>query len=681
MHVLATAGHVDHGKSTLVTALTGIEPDRWEAERRRGLTIDLGYAWTTLPGGAQLAFVDVPGHRRFIGNMLAGLGPVPGVVFVVAADAGWSAQSSEHLRAVEALGIDRGLLVVTRADLADPGPTLADARARLADGPLAGVEALAVSAVTGAGLPQLRDALARVAATMPTPDPAARVRLWIDRSFAVSGAGTVVTGTLEAGTIRVGDALDLLSPRPQDPAARPRRVRVRGLQSLEQNRTQICGVARVAVNLRGATAGEIARGDCLLTPGAWRTTAVLDARVALADRPDAGDTPTPGAAEGGAVRSGAVAGGAVGRGPVTGGTVAGGTVGGGARDRTALAGLPSRVTLHVGTASPVVHVRPLGPVAVAGAAGDTEAGPALGAPGSVDRGTAAVRLTLPAGLPLVAGDRAILRDPGDASGEAIVGIVVADADPPALRRRGDGARRGAELAARADPGRLDLATEVARRGAMRVAQARELGLEVPEPSGDDGLERHGAWLVAASTWQAWAQDLRRIVTQRATDDPLDPAVPLEAARAACALPDRDLVAPLAQAAGLEITQGRVRLRGHRPDLGSAEAGLARLEARLADSPFTAPEAGELTDAGLGARQLAAAVATGRLLRLADSVYVLPSTPAQAMRILADLPQPFTVSQARQALATTRRVAIPLLEHLDARGWTRRLDAGHREVAR
>ncbi|MDO5710662.1 MAG: GTP-binding protein, partial [Micrococcales bacterium] len=128
MHVLATAGHVDHGKSTLVRALTGIEPDRWKAERHRGLTIDLGYAWTTLADGQTLAFVDVPGHRRFIGNMLAGLGPAPGVVFVVAADAGWCAQSTEHLRAVEAFGIDRGLLVVTRTDLADPAMALAQSR-------------------------------------------------------------------------------------------------------------------------------------------------------------------------------------------------------------------------------------------------------------------------------------------------------------------------------------------------------------------------------------------------------------------------------------------------------------------------------------------------------------------------------------------------------------------------
>ena len=121
MHVIATAGHVDHGKSTLVRALTGMEPDRWAEERRRGLTIDLGFAWMGLPGGQRLAFVDVPGHERFVPNMLAGLGPVPAVLFVVAADGGWMPQSAEHLAAIDALGISRGLLAVTRADLADPG--------------------------------------------------------------------------------------------------------------------------------------------------------------------------------------------------------------------------------------------------------------------------------------------------------------------------------------------------------------------------------------------------------------------------------------------------------------------------------------------------------------------------------------------------------------------------------
>src|SRR6202161_4840852 len=132
MHVVATSGHVHHGKSTLVRALTGMEPDRWAEERRRGMTIDLGYAWMTLPSGEKLAFVDLPGHERFVPNMLAGLGPVPAVMFVVAADGGWMPQSAEHLAAVDALGVRHGLLVITRADLADPGPATRQARAEIA---------------------------------------------------------------------------------------------------------------------------------------------------------------------------------------------------------------------------------------------------------------------------------------------------------------------------------------------------------------------------------------------------------------------------------------------------------------------------------------------------------------------------------------------------------------------
>src|SRR5215813_4105947 len=156
MQVIATAGHVDHGKSTLVRALTGMEPDRWEAERRRGLTIDLGYAWLTLPSGERLAFVDVPGHERFVPNMLAGLGPVPAVMFVVAADGGWMPQSAEHLAAVDALGVRHGLLVITRSDLADPGQATRQALAEIARTSLGAVEVISVSAVTGQGLDDLR---------------------------------------------------------------------------------------------------------------------------------------------------------------------------------------------------------------------------------------------------------------------------------------------------------------------------------------------------------------------------------------------------------------------------------------------------------------------------------------------------------------------------------------------
>src|SRR5436305_11828758 len=152
MHVIATAGHVDHGKSTLVRALTGMEPDRWEEERRRGLTIDLGFAWATLPSGRRVAVVDVPGHERFVGNMLAGVGPVPAALVVVAADDGWSAQTAEHVAVLDALGVRHALLAVTKADLADPEPVLAHVRERLAKTSMVDVPGLAVSVPAGTGV-------------------------------------------------------------------------------------------------------------------------------------------------------------------------------------------------------------------------------------------------------------------------------------------------------------------------------------------------------------------------------------------------------------------------------------------------------------------------------------------------------------------------------------------------
>ncbi|MGC1209866.1 MAG: GTP-binding protein, partial [Micromonospora sp.] len=245
MWVVATAGHVDHGKSTLVRALTGMEPDRWAEERRRGMTIDLGFAWTTLPSGGTIAFVDVPGHERFVPNMLAGVGPVPAALIVVAADEGWMPQSAEHLAALDALGVSYGLLAVTRADLADPGPALALAREEIAGTSLGEVDAVAVSGATGAGLPDLRAALDRLVARLPDPLADAPVRLWVDRSFTIRGSGTVVTGTLGGGRLRVGDQLEL--------AATGEPVRVRGLHSLGTTRDRVDAVARVAVNLRGVS--------------------------------------------------------------------------------------------------------------------------------------------------------------------------------------------------------------------------------------------------------------------------------------------------------------------------------------------------------------------------------------------------------------------------------------------
>ena len=597
MRVVATAGHVDHGKSTLVRALTGMEPDRWAQEKARGLTIDLGYVWTELADGTELAFVDVPGHERFIGNMLAGLGPSPAVMLVVAADEGWRAQSQEHLDAIRALDVRHGVLAVTRSDLADPAPAIAQARERLAATGLAGCEAVAVSGATGAGLDELREALGRLVAGLPDPDPAARVRLWLDRVFTVKGAGTVVTGTLEAGTVAVGDRLHLLHTAGESTGAgEARAVTVRGVEALGRARESVCGPARVALNLRSVGADEAARGDVLTTPEAWHLTSSVDARL----DPDPGE-------------------------------------------------VPDHLTAHVGTTSRQVTVRPLGP--------DT------------------VRLRWEGAMPVRAGDRFVLRNPGRQL--VLGGAVVLDADPPAFTRRGAGRRRGEELAGA--EAAVDTAREVTRRGHMRLDALRALGGDPEEPAA--GVRRHHDVLVSEERWSQWLGRLVDLMEQRRRRDPLRPGVPATEVAAALGLPDVRLVPDLAVAAGLAHERGAVRRPGSTPDLGGAERGLAELELRLAERPFHAPEKQDLADLRLGSRELAAAVTLDRLVALGDGIVLAPSAPAQAMRVLASLPQPFTTAQAREALGTTRRVAIPLLEHLDSRGWTRRIDAGHREVVR
>jgi selenocysteine-specific elongation factor len=271
MHVIATAGHVDHGKSTLVRALTGMEPDRWSEERRRGMTIDLGFAWTTTADGTTLAFVDVPGHERFVPNMLAGVGPVPAAMIVVAADEGWMPQSTEHLEALDALGVCHGLLVVTRSDLADPAPALAQARDHLKPTTLADVPSMTVSGVTGFGLEALRGALDDLGHRLPEPDRRADPRLWIDRAFTIRGSGTVVTGTLTAGRLHTGQRLVLHSTGQV--------VSVRGLQCLGVEEREVEAIARVALNLRGVAWEEVRRGDALVAPQRWWSTDVVDVRV------------------------------------------------------------------------------------------------------------------------------------------------------------------------------------------------------------------------------------------------------------------------------------------------------------------------------------------------------------------------------------------------------------------
>ena len=595
MYVVATAGHVDHGKSMLVRALTGMEPDRWEAERRRGMTIDLGYAWTTLPSGDDLAFVDVPGHERFITNMLAGLGPVAAVMFVVAADEGWMPQSAEHLAAIDALGVRHGVLVVTRADLAGPGPALRQAAHQIAGTSLGEVEAVAVSAVTGEGLPELTAALGRLTARLPRPDPRGAIRLWLDRVFAIKGSGTVVTGTLQAGTVRPGDELTV--------APAMRTVRIRGVQSLGAPAAQAGGVARVALNLRGVSTRELGRGMALIQPGRWTVTSVIDVRLAAAPG-ERGQPPAP-------------------------------------------VPLPSRLTVHIGAARAVAQARMLG--------------------------SRFARLTLDRPLPLHIGDRVLLRDPGAApdrvGGRPVFGATVLDVSPPRLRGNGAAAAAARELASWPE---LPAAPDLLRRHRLlRAGQASAMGLtDLPPPVAGD-------WLADPGHWAQLRQSLATAVAAHAARDPLAPGLAIDAARAELGLPGRDLVEALAAwpASGgsggrMEAVGGYLRSVERLP--APVASAVQAVLADLADAPFHAPDAERMRELGIDARSAAAADRAGLLRRLPGNILLAPDAPERAARILAGLPQPFTTSDARQALGTTRRVAIPLLEWLDRAGVTRRL---------
>jgi selenocysteine-specific elongation factor len=269
--VVGTAGHVDHGKSTLIQTLTGRDPDRWAEEKERGLTIDLGFAWTTLEG-IEVSFVDVPGHERYLKNMLAGIEVIDAALFVVAADEGWMPQSEEHLAVLDLLGIDRAVVALTKTDLVDQDmvelATL-EIEEQLHGTSLEGSRVLPVSAVTDDGIEALTGMLLELVGTKVARGD--RPRLWIDRSFSISGAGTVATGTLLDGPLAVGDRLQVLPKRIA--------VRVRGLQSHEKSHDVVDPNRRLAVNLSGVEVAQAPRGSMLGIGDQWDLSKRFSARI------------------------------------------------------------------------------------------------------------------------------------------------------------------------------------------------------------------------------------------------------------------------------------------------------------------------------------------------------------------------------------------------------------------
>jgi selenocysteine-specific elongation factor len=561
MYVVATAGHVDHGKSTLVLALTGTDPDRFAEEKARGLTIDLGFAWTTLPSGRELAFVDVPGHVRFIKNMLAGVGAVAACVFVVAATEGWKPQSEEHLRILELLGIERGMVALTKVGLVDD-ETRELARLDLAEH-LAGTfledaDVVEVDVPAGVGLDALRDGLDSLLAVTPAAADRGRPRLWVDRVFAARGSGTVVTGTLTGGALSVDDELVVLPGTT--------RVRVRGLQSLKESHSRVLPGSRVAVNLSGISRDRLARGHVLVRPGQWHATRTLDASLRVLESLDH----------------------EVGR--------------------------KGAYQAYVGSGEHPVTLR------VLGAAGDDALLPG---------GEGPVRLRLPEALPLLPGDRYVLRESG--RDETVGGGEVLDVAPvlPASRAR---------------PSR-SVDRVVDERGWVDSGTLERL-------TGEHRTPTVGRWVVSEA----------RVAAERARlAEAVDAAGPL--GLDAATLDDHQR-ALLPGVDGVVVVEGRVR-RAEAADPLAGHPYVAALEA----APFSPPE-----PAGVDRAELRELVRRGMVVER-DGLYFAPSAVDAAARAMAALlaaePEGFTVAQARDALGATRKHVLPLLAILDATGVTRR----------
>ena len=558
MHVVATAGHVDHGKSTLVEALTGTDPDRFAEEKARGLTIDLGFATTTLPSGAALSLVDVPGHVRFIKNMLAGVGAVDACLFVVAATEGWKPQSEEHLRILELLGVRHGVVALTKVGPADDDLVdLAhlEVEERVAGTFLEGAPVVDTDAPTGVGLDNLRAALDDLLAATPTAVDHGRPRLWIDRAFSARGAGTVVTGTLTGGRLHTDDELAV------HPAGSP--VRVRSLQNHHAERDELPPGSRCAVNLVGVAHDEVVRGHVLVRSDQWHHTTVVDASLRVLDRLDH---------------------------PV------------------------SRRGAHVvylGSGEHPVRMRILGPDAL-------------------DPGTeGAVRIHLPEPLPLLPGDRFVLRESGRA--ETVGGGEVLDVDPM-------------ERASRARPDR-SVDRVVRERGWVPVDELERLTGERREPD----LDR---WVVDPVVLHRTLEDLRNALAD-AGPRGLDLVGLGELARAAVVLLD-----------DAEVEAGRLVPAGVADPLADHP-----FVAALAASPFVPPPPD-----GVDRGELRELVRRGDVVEVEGIFFASSAVDAAARlaaRLLVDHPEGFTVSTFREEAGNTRKHAMPLLARLDATGMTRR----------
>jgi selenocysteine-specific elongation factor len=622
--VVGTAGHIDHGKTSLVLALTGIDCDRWAEEKARGITIDLGFAHLT-EGDLQLGFVDVPGHERFLHNALAGLGGIRIMLLVVAADEGVKPQTREHLAVCSLLGIPAALVALTKVDLVSSDLlelAQLEVEELLAPTPFAGAAVLPVSSTTGEGIPELKAALLDLAArhALP-PEPDRPARLPVDRAFHLKGLGVIATGTLAGGMVRPGDTLEVLP-------AQGERVRVRSVQVHGQPREQAEAGERTSLQLTGIALEDLARGMQIGTPEAFEATTSLLARFTLLP-----DAPAP-------VRG----------------------------------FLPVR--LHLYASEVLGRMRPLGAEGIA--------------PGE----TGPVEIRLEAPVSALRGDRFILRRPSPpltlGGGEIL--------DPRWRRHRGTVLQQGLAALQKDLPAALPFwVQEAGERGIEAAELARRLGLppaqvakrlaalardqkliEVPEEHG-----RARRWISPAAV-QRVTERARRVLREHFQKDRLAESIPkAEAVRRilrgrAVELADVYLGWLAAQKV-LAVQGDQVTLPGRSAQLTGEESKLSTDVLERFDRAGIAPPSPGDVARELGAKPqilegvIRHLIARGQLTKLPSGL-ILASSALTGLRrdLLATAWERFSVADFKDRFGLTRKWAIPLLEHLDSTGATRRV---------
>lgn len=619
MYVIGTAGHVDHGKSTLVKALTGIDPDRWAEERRREMTIDLGFAWLTLPSGRNISIIDVPGHERFIKNMLAGVGGIDAALLVVAADEAMMPQTEEHLAILDLLGVTHGLVVLTKADLVDDewlDLVRAEVRARLAGTSLAHAPQVAVSARTGAGMPELLAALDAQLDSIPARAAQhGAPRMSLDRAFTIGGFGTVVTGTLLDGPLAVGDEVELLP--------KGLRARVRGLQTHQQKVSQARPGTRVAVNLAGVSHHDLARGDMLALPGRVRASDLIDVQLQL---------------------------------------VAG----------TRALRHNERLDVFVGAAEAACRVALLDADELApGASGWAQL--RLEQPIAVVRGDRYI-LRQPSPSQTLGGGRVL--DAAPQRHRRFRSEVLAALEALARGRPADLFQRALDDGQpHSWAGLLQASglSETLAREALDELLAGEQIVVLGQPANAGEHSAPATWLIASKGWAALHDKLEAALRVYHRRYPLRMGMPREELRSRLMLDTEafDVVMAAASAAGLIAIQGvSIHLPQHTPELTPAQArAVQALLAAFRATPYSPPAldldpevAGWLTE-------------QGALVRVAPEVAFLADTYAELVawvRTTIGTGGSLSVAQFRDQFGSSRKYALALLEHLDERKITRRV---------